>query len=100
VLLEPILSVDIAVPTDALARATQLVTQRRGQILGYDGRPGWDGWDIVNALVPEGEIGGLIIELRSASAGVGSFTRRFSHLEELNGRAAEAIVTDRRRSAA
>ncbi len=29
---------------------------------------------------------GLIVELRSATAGVGSFTQRFDHLAELNGR--------------
>src|ERR1700733_2524720 len=45
VLLEPILSVDIAVPSEAMSRATSLVAARRGQILGYDARPGWEGWD-------------------------------------------------------
>ena len=44
VLLEPILSVEITIPTEALSKAAGLVTARRGQILGYDGRPGWSGW--------------------------------------------------------
>jgi elongation factor G len=100
VLLEPVLAVEIAVPTDAMARATQLVTQRRGQILGFGPREGWAGWDVVSAEVPEGEMGGLIVELRSATAGVGSFTRRFDHLAELSGKAAEAVVQQRRRQAA
>jgi elongation factor G len=100
VLLEPILAVEIAVPSDGLARATQLVTQRRGQILGYGERPGWSGWEVVQAEVPEGEMGGLIVELRSATAGVGSFTRRFDHLAELSGRAADLVVQDRKRQAA
>ena len=44
VLLEPVLAVEITIPTDALSRATGLVTSRRGQILGYDSSPaGRDG---------------------------------------------------------
>jgi elongation factor G len=97
VLLEPILAVDIAVPGEAIAKATQIVSARRGQILGFGPRAGWDGWDIVQALVPEAEMDGLIVELRSATAGVGSFTQRFDHLAELNGRAAEQVVIERKR---
>jgi elongation factor G len=97
VLLEPVLAVEIMVPTDGLAKASQLVSARRGQILGYAARGGWDGWEVVQALVPEGEMGGLIIELRSATAGVGSFTQRFDHLAEMNGKMAESVVTERRR---
>jgi elongation factor G len=37
VLLEPILAVSIAVPTEAMSRATAIVSGRRGQILGFDG---------------------------------------------------------------
>jgi elongation factor G len=93
VLLEPILAVSIAVPKDALSRASAMVSARRGQILGYDARPGWDGWDVLEATIPEAEIGELIVELRSATAGVGSFTTRFDHLAEITGKAADAIVT-------
>ena len=92
VLLEPILSVEIAVPSDAMSRATGLVSARRGQILGYDARPGWEGWDVLKAQIPEAEISGLIVELRSATAGVGSYASRFDHLAEVNGKPADAII--------
>ncbi len=92
VLLEPILSVAISTPSEALSRITAIVSGRRGQILGYDGRPGWEGWDVLNALIPEAEMDGLIVELRSATAGVGSFTKEFDHLAEMVGKTAEAIV--------
>jgi elongation factor G len=98
VLLEPILSVEIAVPTDALSRATGLVTARRGQILGYDARPGWTGWDVLNAMIPESEIGDLIVELRSATAGVGTFSTRFDHMAELNGRPADIVLQEQARA--
>ncbi|KAB0267107.1 elongation factor G [Microvirga brassicacearum] len=92
VLLEPVLAVEITIPTDALSRATGLVTSRRGQILGYDSRPGWAGWDVLSATIPEGEIGDLIVELRSATAGVGTFSTRFDHMAELSGKPAEAVT--------
>ena len=86
VMLEPVLAVEIAVPGEALSRATGLATARRGQILGFDARPGWEGWDVLNALIPEAEMDGLIVELRSATAGVGSFVARFDHMAEVAGR--------------
>jgi elongation factor G len=92
VLLEPILSVEISAPSEALSRITALVSARRGQILGFDARPGWEQWDVLNALIPEVEMDGLIVELRSATAGVGFFTQKFDHLAEIAGKAADAIV--------
>jgi elongation factor G len=92
VLLEPILAVEIAIPTEAMSKASGLVTARRGQILGYDSRPGWQGWDVLNAMIPESEIGDLIVELRSATAGVGTFATRFDHMAELTGRPAEQVM--------
>jgi elongation factor G len=92
VLLEPVLSVEITIPSEALSKATGLVTGRRGQILGYDERPGWSGWQVLSATIPESEIGDLIVELRSATAGVGTFSTRFDHMAELSGRPAEMIL--------
>ena len=93
VLLEPILSVDVVIPSEAMSRASALISARRGQILGYDTRPGWRGWDQIKALVPEAEMTGLIVELRSATSGVGSFSARFDHLAELAGKPADAVVS-------
>lgn len=92
VLLEPILAVEVVIPSDAMSRASAIVSARRGQILGYDSRPGWRGWDQINALVPEAEMSGLIVELRSATSGVGSFSVSFDHLAELAGKPADAVV--------
>jgi elongation factor G len=93
VLLEPVLAVDIHCPNEATPRVNQIVTGHRGQLLGFDGREGWNGWDTVKAMMPEAEISSLIIELRSATAGVGTFTTRFDHMAELTGRAADQVVS-------
>jgi elongation factor G len=100
VLLEPVLKVEVAVPSDATPRVNGIVSQRRGQLLGFDARPGWPGWDVVEALIPQSEIRDLIVELRSATAGVGTFRSRFDHLAELTGRIADQIVERARAVAA
>ncbi|MCV0424318.1 MAG: elongation factor G [Roseibium sp.] len=92
VLLEPIHKVVIACPNDATAKVNAIVSARRGQLLGFDARPNWPGWDEVQALMPEAEIGDLIVELRSATAGVASYTTEFDHMAELSGKAAELAL--------
>jgi elongation factor G len=100
VLLEPILQVEISVPSDCTSKAQRIISGRRGQILGYDGKEGWAGWDQVSAYLPQAEMGDLIVELRSLTMGVGTFSWRFDHLQELTGRAADKVVEDRKASLA
>ena len=99
VLLEPIHTVEIVCPTEATARINAILSARRGQILSFDTRDGWPGWDCVRAMMPEAEIGELIVELRSATAGAGSFTRQFDHMAEVTGRAADHIIASHRDAA-
>ena len=99
VLLEPIYTVEIVCPTDATAKINAILSARRGQILGFDTREGWPGWDCVRAMMPEAEIGELIVELRSATAGAGGFTRQFDRMAEVIGRAADQIIAAHRDAA-
>ena len=92
VLLEPVMQVTITVPSEATSRINAMIPQRRGQILGFNAREGWPGWDVVEAQMPEAEIQDLIVELRSATAGVGTFTAKFDHLAELTGRLADQVL--------
>ena len=92
VLLEPVMEVEIAIPNEATARVNGMIPQRRGQILGFDAREGWPGWDLVRAQLPESEMADLIVELRSATSGVGTFTAKFHHLAELTGRLADNVL--------
>jgi elongation factor G len=100
VLLEPIMAVEIAVPSEATARINGIISSRRGQILGFDTRPGWPGWDLVEAHLPESEIQNLIVELRSATSGVGTFNAKFDHLAELTGKIADQVLAGRASKAA
>jgi elongation factor G len=100
VLLEPIMHVEIAVPNDATSKVNSIISSRRGQILGFDARPGFQGWDVVQAQIPEAEMGNLIVELRSVTAGVGTFTQRFDHLQELTGKVADHVLAQHAKQAA
>jgi elongation factor G len=92
VLLEPICKVDVAVPNEHTSKANQVISGRRGQILGFDSRPGWRGWDVVTAHIPQSEMHDLIVELRSLTQGVGTYTWSFDHLQELTGRLADHVL--------
>lgn len=99
VLLEPILEIHISVPSEHTAKAQRMVTGHRGgQILGYDAKPDWPGWDVVNAYLPQSEMQNVIVELRSQTMGVGSFTWAFHHLQELEGRDADKVVEARKKA--
>jgi len=100
ILLEPIDSVEISVPNAFTARVQRLVSGRRGQILGYDAKPDWPGWDVVSAHLPQSELHDLIVELRSLTMGVGSFAHQFDHMQELTGRPAEKVLSSRTADAA
>lgn len=100
VLLEPILKVSVAAPSDSTSRIQRLISGRRGQLLGYDARPGWNGWDEVSALMPEAEVADMIVEIRSVTQGVGTFRTEFDHLQELAGRTADRIVEEAKKRAA
>jgi elongation factor G len=83
------------VPSEFTSKIQRLVSGRRGQILGFDAKPDWKGWDTVSVQLPQSEMHDLIIELRSLTLGVGTFSWRFDHLQELTGRLADQVVQSR-----
>ncbi len=100
VLLEPIAQVTIRVPNDHSSKLQRVVSGRRGQILGFEAEDGWEGWDNLQAMMPQAELHDLIIELRSLTLGVGTFIWSFDHLQELTGRLADQVIEQRAEMAA
>lgn len=94
VLLEPIYQTEIHAPSDHTNKVHAVISSRRGQILGFDARAGWSGWDSVTAMLPESGLQDLIIELRSLTQGAATFEARFDHYQELFGKDAEKIVKE------
>ncbi len=99
-LLEPVHSVTIHTPSEQMARITALIPMRRGQILGFEPRDGWFGWDSIRAYIPEDELHDLIIEIRSATQGLGELEFSFDHMAEVTGKAFTKAVEGRQGVAA
>jgi elongation factor G len=95
VLLEPIYKVELSMPSEYTSKVNSIVSGRRGQILGFDARDGWEGWDVLVAMIPESEVHDLIVDLRSATLGVGTYRSEFDHLQELTGQNAEKVLQNR-----
>jgi elongation factor G len=91
-LLEPILKVQVTTPSEFTSKALQLLSGRRGQILGYEGRNDWQGWDNISAYLPQAEMQDFIVELRSLTLGVGSFHWEYDHLQEVPEKLAERVL--------
>lgn len=91
-LLEPIYELKISIPSPFTSNGQALISRRRGQILGFDAKDGWKGWDEITAHLPQAEMSDLIIELRSQTQGIGTFSSEFAHLVELTGKLANEII--------
>ena len=92
VLLEPVVTIKVSVPSEFTSKALQLITGRRGQILGYESISGWKGWDTVSGYLPQAEMHNFIIELRSLTLGVGFFDWEYDHLQEVPDKLAQNIL--------
>lgn len=94
-LLEPILSVEIYSPSESTSKVLQVISTHRGQILGYEGYEGWPGWDKISAYFPQAQMQDLIVELRSATMGVGTYRWQYDRLEPVPDKLAKRILTQR-----
>jgi elongation factor G len=79
VLLEPVMAVDLFSPKEFVGDEISLVTQRGGQVLSMDSKPGGDE---IKAAAPMAKMFGFMTNLRSVSQGRASFTMEFSHFEK------------------
>ena len=95
VLLEPIFQINVSAPQEFTSKVQRLISGRRGQILGFEPKLGWKGWDEVSAHLPESETLDLINELRSLTQGTASFAWEFDRLQEFTGKEADQVIAAR-----
>ena len=55
---------------------------------------------MVTARIPHAQTLDMIVELRSLTQGVGTYSARFDHLQELTGRLADQVLAEARAEAA
>jgi len=78
-LLEPVIKLEVVVPSENMGTVTGDLTSRRGQVVGTRALP--NGRIAINALTPLAELGDYASKFKSLTAGHGSFTLEFSHYE-------------------
>lgn len=100
VLLEPIEKLTIYTPSWGTPKINSAVSAHNGQILGFEGREGWTGWDKVEVYLPHSERQNFIIELRSLTQGLATFEAEFDHMVEVSGRRADDVAKKAQQSAA
>ncbi len=89
VLLEPVVRIEIVVPSRFMGDITGDLNKRRGRIQGMDTR---GSLQVIEAQVPLAEIANYSTELRSLTGGEGSYSMAPDHYDVVPHALAEAIV--------
>ncbi len=90
VLLEPIMKVEVVMPSDYLGDVLGQLNSRRAEILGMEMRP--SNAQAVRAMVPMAEMFGYATELRSGTQGRGVFSMEFDHYAPVSETVANKIL--------
>ena len=96
VLLEPVMSVEIAVPEDHVGDITGDLNSRRGRLLGIEPR---GSSTVVRAEVPMGEMLTYSQTLTSVTGGRGDYAMSFLRYEEVPQHMAQKVMADARKAA-
>ncbi len=82
VLLQPIMKVDIHVPSVFSGQLVPIVSGIKGQVLGFEAHETAAGWDVFQTLLPKTAEDELFNALGSATRGTAWFTSAFDHYQE------------------
>ena len=93
-LLEPVMNVEVAVPSDQMGAATGSICQRRGRVEGMNDKAGTK---LVHGFVPLSEMFGYSNTIRTLTQGRGTFTMTFERYEGVPFELAEAIIEKRKK---
>ncbi|MGI6156993.1 MAG: elongation factor G [Saccharofermentanales bacterium] len=89
ILMEPIMKVDIIVPSEYLGDVLADISARRGQIQGMEAE---NNAQVVEAYIALSEMFGYATALRSRTQGRGVFTMQISHFEQVPDSIRDRIV--------
>jgi len=90
VLLEPIVNMEVTVPSEYMGDITGDLSSRRGRILGQEMLAG--GQCVIKAQVPLAEVMQYNSQLRSVTGGQGSYTMELSHYDPVPGNVQQQIL--------
>ena len=89
VLLEPAMKVEITTPDDYLGDVMGDVNSRRGKIQGMNPK---NGFHVLDAFIPLGEMFGYATDLRSKTQGRATYSMQFDHYEPVPKSIADEII--------
>ncbi|MFQ5965021.1 MAG: elongation factor G [Candidatus Scalinduaceae bacterium] len=90
VLLEPIVNIEVTIPSEFMGDITGNLSSRRGRIQGMDS---YGDLQVVKANISLAEIINYESELKSMTGGRGSYSMEFSHYDIVPSHLAQAIIT-------
>ena len=93
VILEPVMKVEVVIPSDFFGDVIGDLSARRGKIEETEDRLNMK---IIEGTVPLSEMFGYATTLRSLTEGRGNFTMEFDHYEQVPGNIAQEIVEGKR----
>lgn len=94
ILLEPVVHLEVTIPADFVGEITRDISGKRGQILGQDQLPG--NQVVIKAQVPLAEVSNYSSQLKSATAGQGSYMMELSHYDVVPPNVQQQIVAAHR----
>ncbi len=83
------MNMTIMVDKDHVGDVMGDLNSRRGKVMGMDSN---QGYEIINAQVPQAEVLLYAADLTAITGGLGKFTLEFSHYEEVPSQIAEKII--------
>ena len=96
-LMEPIMSVEIRIPEAYMGDVNRDLNGRRGRVLGMDTK---QGIQVITAHVPQAELFTYATELRSLTAGRGTFSATLDHYEDVPSHIADKVIEAHRKEMA
>ncbi len=93
VILEPIMKVEVEMPDEYLGDVMGNINRRRGILNGTEVK---NGLQVINAIIPLGEMFGYATDLRGLTQGRGTFNMEFSHYAEVPKNIADKVIGDRK----
>lgn len=89
VLLEPVMTVKVAIPDQYMGEINGDLNHKRGRILGMGNE---DGLQVITAEVPQAELFRYAAELRSITGGRGSFEMEFNRYDIVPSNIAQKVI--------
>ncbi|MFQ5685751.1 MAG: elongation factor G [Candidatus Scalindua sp.] len=89
VLLEPVVNIEVTIPSEFMGDITGNLSSRRGRVQGMDS---FGDLQVLKASIPMDEVKNYETELKSMTGGRGSYTMELSHYDIVPSHIAQAVI--------